>query len=75
MERYMFLSQRASRPSQPPGESGLHQAGHGLQERGSHQGWVRSRSLYLKAQEHARVLGVVGAVTAGGLLLSRGRRR
>ena len=63
MERYMFWSQRSDRPSRPTGDSALHQPGYGLHERGTHQGHLRSRSYYLKAEEHP----VVAAVAALGL--------
>lgn len=44
-------------------------AGYGLHERGMHEGWVRSRSYYVKATKHpvltlAALIGVGGAVGA-----------
>jgi len=67
MERYMLWSQRSSRPSRPPGDSGLHQPAPRPGERGPHEGWVRRRSYYLPVQEHRRViaLGVAALAVAG----------
>jgi len=73
MERYMFWSQLADRPSRPRSESGLHHPGYGLEERGTHAGHLRSRSYYLKAEKHpALVAAAVG--TAATLLLAAFRR-
>ena len=74
MERYMFWSQRADRPSREKGDSALHQPGYGLHERGTHQGWVRSRSYYLKAEKHRRLSALAVAGTAAALLAIRRRR-
>ncbi|WP_445628306.1 hypothetical protein [Nostoc sp. DSM 114167] len=30
----------------------FYRAGYGMHERGTHQGWIRSGSLYVKAQKH-----------------------
>jgi hypothetical protein len=74
MERYMFWSQRADRPSRRTGDSALHRAGYGLHERGTHQGWVRSRSYYLKAEKHRRAGTLAIAGSAAALLALRRRR-
>jgi NAD(P)-dependent dehydrogenase (short-subunit alcohol dehydrogenase family) len=75
MERYMFWSQLADRPSRPRSESGLHHPGYGLEERGTHAGHLRSRSYYLKAEKHpALAVTAVGAATTV-LLLAISRRR
>jgi short-subunit dehydrogenase len=56
MERYLFWGQLdPDRPAPPREHSALYQAGRNPRERGSHRGWKRSRSLYLKGQEHHRV--------------------
>jgi short-subunit dehydrogenase len=56
MERYLFWGQLDPDRAAPPREhSALYQAGRNPRERGSHRGWKRSRSLYLKGQEHHRV--------------------
>jgi hypothetical protein len=67
MERYMFWSQHADRPSRPRSESGLHHPGRlSLHERGTHEGHRRSRSYYLKAEKHrvAAAAVALGAATA-----------
>jgi len=67
MERYMFWSQLADRPSRPRSESGLHHPGAlGLHERGTHEGHLRSRSYYLKAEKHP---AVTAALTVSALAL------
>jgi hypothetical protein len=75
MERHMYWSQRADRPSRPTGDSALHQAGYGLHERGTHQGWVRGRSYYLKAEKHPVLTTVLAAATVGIGLGRLGRAR
>jgi short-subunit dehydrogenase len=40
------------RPSINPKTNALYHAGYGLRETGSHEGWFRSGSLYVKMQEH-----------------------
>jgi short-subunit dehydrogenase len=65
MERYMFWSQHADRPSRPRSESALHHAGYGLHERGTHDGHLRSRSYYLKAEKHP----VLATATVGAAVL------
>ncbi|QKY71582.1 SDR family oxidoreductase [Lentibacillus sp. CBA3610] len=52
MELIMYPTQQADRPSKPREESALHQAGYGMHERGTNEGWRRSRSLYVKACKH-----------------------
>jgi NAD(P)-dependent dehydrogenase (short-subunit alcohol dehydrogenase family) len=75
MERYMFWSQLADRPSRPRSESGLHHPGYGLEERGTHAGHFRSRSYYLKAEKHPKLVAAVVGTAATALLLSAFRRR
>jgi NAD(P)-dependent dehydrogenase (short-subunit alcohol dehydrogenase family) len=75
MERYMFWSQLADRPSRPRSESGLHHPGYGLEERGTHAGHLRSRSYYLKAEKHpALVVAAVGTATTVLMLVASRRR-
>lgn len=52
MELWAFPSQQSDRPSRDRSDNALYQAGYGLQERGTHQGWIRSGSLYIEAQKH-----------------------
>ncbi len=69
MEVWMFPSQQSStRPSPRPEESALYHAGYGLHERGTHEGWIRSQSYYVKATKHP----VVTAVALAGLGLALG---
>jgi hypothetical protein len=50
--------------------SGLYHAGYGLQERGSHEGWFRSGSWYVKAQKHPLLAAaaIAGLGTAAWML-------
>ena len=57
-----------SRPSINPQTSALYQAGYGLKENGSHRGWFRSGSIYVKMQEHP--LLAAAAVAGLGLAIS-----
>jgi hypothetical protein len=75
MERYMYWSQRADRPSRRTGDSALHRPGYGLHERGTHEGWVRRRSYYLKAEKHPVLATVLTAGVVGAGLSRLGRRR
>jgi short-subunit dehydrogenase len=52
------------RPSRNPETSALYKAEYGLHERGSHEGWFRSRSYYVKAQKHP-VLAVAAVAGLG----------
>ncbi|HEX8426610.1 SDR family oxidoreductase [Hymenobacter sp.] len=58
------------RPSRNHETSGLYHAGYGLHERGSHEGWFRSSSWYVKAQKHPLLTAaaVAGLGTAAWLL-------
>jgi short-subunit dehydrogenase len=54
MERYLFWGQLdPDRPAPPRERSALFQAGRNPRERGSHRGFKRSRSFYLKGQQLA----------------------
>ncbi|MFL5359074.1 SDR family oxidoreductase [Archangium sp.] len=72
MELMMFHSQRSkSRPSRSREDNALYRAGYGLHERGTHEGWIRSRSYYVKASKYptltiAALLGLGGALRALG---------
>jgi short-subunit dehydrogenase len=57
------------RPSINPQTSALYKAGYGGKEKGSHEGWFRSGSIYVKMQEHpllaaAAVAGLGVAINA-----------
>lgn len=52
MEIWAFPSQQSDRPSRDREDNALYRAGYGMQERGTHQGWIRSGSLYVKAEKH-----------------------
>jgi short-subunit dehydrogenase len=69
MELWMYPSQHDDRPSRSREDNALYQPGYGLHERGTHHGWFRSGSIYVKAQEYpalalAAVAGLGLAVTA-----------
>ena len=77
MERYMFWSQRSSRPSRDREDNALYEPGYGLHERGTHEGLVRGASLFARAQMHPGVMAAALGAAGTGLLLSvraRGRR-
>lgn len=75
MEVWMFPSQQSSeRPSRSPEDNALYEAGYGLHERGTHEGWVRSRSYYVEATKHPVVTALVVAglgLGIGALVASR----
>jgi NAD(P)-dependent dehydrogenase (short-subunit alcohol dehydrogenase family) len=82
MERTMFRNQvSATRRSRSRDDNALYQPGYGLQERGTHEGFVRGRSLYVEATKRPLVtaLALLGAGLAASALVSRkasaGRRR
>ena len=52
MEVWAFPSQQADRPSRDREDNALYRARYGLHERGTHQGWIRSGSWYVKARKH-----------------------
>jgi hypothetical protein len=60
-----------ARPSKNAETSALYQAGYGLHEKGSHQGWFRTGSLYVKMQEHP----LLAAAAVAGLGLALGALR
>ena len=68
MAWYMYPSQLADRPSHGQDTPGLHQPGYGLQERGTHQGFVRGRSVYVRASTHPVLTAAVGLASAGLVL-------
>ncbi|MCY8979893.1 SDR family oxidoreductase [Bacillus halotolerans] len=55
MEKIMYYSQHAERPSKPREESALYHAGYGMHDRGTNKGWLRSRSYYVKATKRPAV--------------------
>ncbi|BAY43371.1 short-chain dehydrogenase/reductase SDR [Scytonema sp. HK-05] len=52
IELWAFPSQQSDRPSRDREDNALYHAGYGMHERGTHQGWIRSGSLYVKAEKH-----------------------
>jgi short-subunit dehydrogenase len=70
IEFWAFPSQQSDRPSRDREDNALYHAGYGLHERGTHQGWIRSGSLYVKAEKHPLVAGaaVVGLGIVAWLL-------
>jgi short-subunit dehydrogenase len=63
MEFWAYPSQQADRPSRDREDNALYHPGYGMQERGTHQGWIRSGSLYVKASEHP----AIAAITIAGI--------
>lgn len=52
IELWAFPSQQSDRPSRDREDNALYHAGYGMHERGTHQGWIRSGSFYVKAEKH-----------------------
>jgi short-subunit dehydrogenase len=76
MERYLYWGQLdPDHPAQRREESALYQPGRlAGQATGTHRGWKRSSSLYLRGQQHRRIRdGLIAGV--GGSLLAAGLRR
>lgn len=67
MEIWMYPSQQSDRPSRDREDNALYHAGYGLEERGTHQGWIRSGSLYVKASTHP-VLTTIALASFGVLI-------
>lgn len=67
MEVWAFPSQQSDRPSRDREDNALYHAGYGLHERGTHQGWIRSGSLYVKAEKHP-VAATIAVTSLGAVL-------
>lgn len=52
MEVWALPSQQSDRPSRDREDNALYHPGYGLHERGTHQGWIRSGSFYVKASKY-----------------------
>ena len=63
METTMYRTQQSNRPSRSVKDNALYRAGYGLHERGTNKGWIRSRSLYVKAQKHP----ILSAIAIAGI--------
>ncbi|MBT9248292.1 SDR family oxidoreductase [Bacillus halotolerans] len=59
MEKIMYYSQHAERPSKPREESALYHAGYGMHDRGTNKGWLRSRSYYAKTTKRPAITAAV----------------
>jgi short-subunit dehydrogenase len=76
MEAWMYPSQHDERPSRSREDNALYRAGYGMQERGTHHGWFRSGSLYVKAQEHPLLaLAAVAGLGLAATAVARSRKR
>ncbi|TGE06629.1 SDR family oxidoreductase [Hymenobacter fodinae] len=75
MEALIYPTQLdPKRPSRNAETSALYKAGYGLHERGSHEGWFRSRSLYVKAEKHPLLAAAaVAGLSTAAWLLTRSR--
>ncbi|MFM7423607.1 MAG: SDR family oxidoreductase [Elainella sp.] len=67
MELWAFPSQQSDQPSRDREDNALYRPGYGLQERGTHQGWIRSESFYVKASSHP--LAATGILIGVGTVL------
>jgi short-subunit dehydrogenase len=65
MEKVMFRTQQGDKPSRPPGDDALYQAGYGLHERAGQIGWMRSGSFYTRASEHPISTSLAAAAAIG----------
>ncbi|MDQ3291282.1 MAG: SDR family oxidoreductase [Bacteroidota bacterium] len=72
MEVIMYPTQLADRPSRSVEDNALYRPGYGMQERGTNVGWLRSGSLYVKAQKHPALtaLALAGVGLAIGALVA-----
>ncbi|WP_186578277.1 SDR family oxidoreductase [Aquibacillus kalidii] len=73
MELLIPPTQYANRPSTPNKDNGLYHPGYGLHERGTNEGWIRSRSLYVKASKHPLLSFTL--VGLGVLALTNSKRK
>ncbi|MEC1543491.1 SDR family oxidoreductase [Bacillus halotolerans] len=72
MEKIMYYSQHAERPSKPREESALYHAGYGMHDRGTNKGRLRSRSYYAKATKRPAVTAaVIAGLAAWGMMKRR----
>ncbi|OKH43921.1 oxidoreductase [Calothrix sp. HK-06] len=69
MEAWMFYSQQSDRPSKDREDNALYKPGYGMHERGTHQGWIRSGSWYVKAEKHPLITTVALTTVALALWL------
>ena len=75
LELWMYPSQHDERPSRSREDNALYRPGYGLHERGTHHGWFRSGSIYVKAQEHPLVaLAAVAGLGLATTLLLKSRK-
>ncbi len=76
MQRYGYWSQHTGRPAEPLAGSALYEPGAGLRERGTHVGWKRNRSYYVKATTHPLAAAGAAVLVAGAAAaLARGLTR
>ncbi|RRW44113.1 SDR family NAD(P)-dependent oxidoreductase [Pseudomonas luteola] len=74
MNKIMYHSQYADRPSRSREDNALYEPGYGLHERGTHQGCsYRSRSYYVKMSKHPMMSSV--AIAGLGLMALRLMKR
>lgn len=65
MEVYAFPSQQSDRPSRDREDNALYRAGYGLHERGTHQGWIRSGSLYVQVEKYPVAATIISIASLG----------
>jgi short-subunit dehydrogenase len=75
MEKYMYYSQRDDRPSRSREESGLYKPGYGLQERGTHPGYVNHGSMYVTAVKHPVATTIAVAGLTAFVLAAKRRKK
>lgn len=74
MEKWMFISQVADRPSRPREESGLYKHGYGLQEKGTHQGHIYRRgSVYVALSKRPALMSGLAVAGVGALVWGIGK--
>jgi len=74
MEVWMYPSQHLNKRSKPTEESALYKQGYGLYERGTNKGWIRSRSMYVKASKHPILTSMI-VTGIGGIVWAAIRRK
>lgn len=69
MEKWMFYSQVANRPSRGREDNALYKPGYGMQERGTHEGYVRSGSMYVTMSKNP-VLTSIAIAGLGAIIFT-----
>ncbi|MEP0902118.1 hypothetical protein [Leptolyngbya subtilissima] len=61
MEFWTYPSHHANRSSREREDNALYRPEDGMHERGTHKGWIRTGSLYVKASKHPALATMIVA--------------